>query len=372
MPTAFIAALLAVNTWQGGVSDAGSTQDQSLAALARALEDENVAAITDAVQAAKEKAGPIPVATVLINALRSKSPTVRTNAALALEGLPETAAKIVPVLTAALQDETASVRANAAGSLAGIARVAIRRNRETQKSRLFKRSVTPLAAALSDTDEYVRADAAGALGALGPLAKPAEPTLQKALKDDAELVRVNAASALWRVSENNKDLILPVLREGMTSRQSFVRVSSIWSLQQMGPAAAGAQKDLRRALDDEDEFVRRSAAAALGDIGPKASDAIPDLSKALKDKSEYVRIVAARAICRIDGDRSEPAIAALSRIMQDTDADFMLRIGALEIITQHASRRVAIRAIKQLLSKEDDRLVRAAATEALKKLQNRE
>lgn len=369
---ALVPLLLAVNISHADVASEEPTTDQVVSALVHALEGESTRAIADAVTAAKDTASTTAAAAALIDALRAERSVVRTNAALALGMLPEEAAQLVPALTAALGDTNVSVRINAASSLSAIARATIRRDRKAQHGIPFKDSVAPLAAALNDPDEAVRSNAAAALANLGALAKPAEPILQGKLKDGAELVRVNAALALWRVSENNKDIVLPVLRDGVSSQRSSVRLSAISALEQMGPAAAQSQKELRGALRDDDELVRRNAASALGSIGPEASDAVPDLLKALRDKSEYVRLLAAEAIFRIRRDAGGPAIDTVSRIMQDADADFMLRIHAIEMMTRYAERRVAIRAIEQLLSAEDNPVVRASAAEALAKLQEAE
>src|SRR5262249_35083345 len=56
-----------------------------------------------------------------------------------------------------------------------------------------------------------------------------------------------------------------------------VRMTAVWGLMGLGPAAAAAVSGLEEALRDSDPLIRRGAAGALGWIGPAAEAAIPAL-----------------------------------------------------------------------------------------------
>jgi HEAT repeat protein len=60
-------------------------------------------------------------------------------------------------------------------------------------------SVAALSGALNDESAYVRQTATKSLGVIGPNAQSAVPSLQKALKDPDEGVRLNAAEALTKI-----------------------------------------------------------------------------------------------------------------------------------------------------------------------------
>lgn len=156
--------------------------------------------------------------------------------------------------------------------------------------RAFQLLMTSL---LKDKYEVVRSSAAEALGEFGD--ERAVPALAKALRDNEENVRWDAAKALGKIGE----AAVPALIEALKDRKWEVRHDAsqilvnrlIWDGEhwrgEYSPvnlakiAGKAAVPTLIRVLRDEQWTVRVNAAKILGEIGDK--DAIPALTKAMKD-----------------------------------------------------------------------------------------
>jgi HEAT repeat protein len=151
--------------------------------------------------------------------------------------------------------------------------------------------------ALGDRLQPIRHQAAIALGKLGPLAKPAVPALKKALADKTFAPQVQAAEAIWRISDET-ELPLKVLQRELRGTQ--VPLEACQSLGRMGPAAKSAIPTLVQALKSKDGGVRQGAAEALGQIGKDAKAALPELKKLTGDIDPDVQAAAKEAIKRID------------------------------------------------------------------------
>lgn len=116
----------------------------------------------------------------------------------------------------------------------------------------------------NDKYRYVRKEAAEALGSMKAAAKVALPALQRAVRDDHEVVREAAAKALPEIdpSDRNTTSVLTDVFSGDHNRR--VRKAAVSALGLMrGPAAKEAIPALERALQDNDPGVRKAAAESL-------------------------------------------------------------------------------------------------------------
>ncbi len=196
-------------------------------------------------------------------------------------------------------------------------------------------AIPHLIRALRDDYEPVRLNAAYALGAIG---EPAVPQLIETLSDENGPTRRMAAYALAAVGEP----AVPALSEALQHTEDVVRVEAAYAFAQIGEAAASAMPALIERAKDEAVEVRRylpeafggigpaaapavpvlcdvltgdndgqaqfEAALALAQIGPAASDAVPVLANALNDENRYVRDNAVLALKRIDTPEAESAL----------------------------------------------------------------
>jgi HEAT repeat protein len=204
----------------------------------------------------------------------------------------------------------------------------------------------------------VRRSTAVALGNFGPAAKAAVSELVKMLGNEDEIVRVNAAVALWKIKghpkavpallemlrraepaqaypaavalgqmEKEADTVAPALIDALHSPSADVRRAASRSLGQLGKAAFPALGKAR-ALKDKDPEARRLVIEALSWMGPIA---VPALIAALKDESPPVRQSAARALGNV-GDQAKAALAALEAAASDPQEE--VRTAAAKALQQ--------------------------------------
>ena len=183
----------------------------------------------------------------LLKALRSEDETEALQAAY---GLARAGQDVAADLSNLLGDESAYVRRNAGYAL----------------SAMDGQAVAALMEGLSDTDTTRRAAAADVLGDIGRAARDSEAMLVNALRDEQQVVRLNAAHALGTIDGNG-------LR-------------------------AGALADALES--EEDEWVRRYVALSLLRLGSDAADAVPQLKQAaLSDPNRYVQAKSLEALQRM-------------------------------------------------------------------------
>jgi HEAT repeat protein len=131
------------------------------------------------------------------------------------------------------------------------------------------------------------------------------------------------------------------------------RVGAAYALAQIGPRARASVPALAEALTDEHPRVREEAARALGKVGVDARAAAFRLVAALKDRDPAVRAAAAEA-----------AVQPLIGVLQQGDLD--KRLAAARILGDIGPTAKA--AVPVLLEALNDRQVRFAAAEALKRI----
>jgi len=280
--------------------------------------------------------------------LKDPNADVRHLAIQVLGRLGKHARPAVTDLTAFLKDKDPSVRFSAATALWDIEKK--------------KEGLDELARLLADENPDLRRAAATTLSLLGPEARDAVPTLEKAVQDPNTVVRLEAANALWLIARNQEaqQLLVSLLQDG----DSAVRSTAAVLLGLLsGDDAAGAVPALIRALWDENSLVRSNAAEALGRIGPKAQKAIPALLAILDAEIEEDPVVSATTeALGLLGQESKQAIASLRKKLKHPDGYVcaLAALGLSRIEKEPEARAVAHKCLSHPIARP-----RICAAEAL-------
>jgi HEAT repeat protein len=156
-----------------------------------------------------------------------------------------------------------------------------------------------------------RIAAAADLAYLGPPARPALPTLRRALGDPDAAVAFAAATAVARLDPDDEAAV-KAIRDHLRRDDAGVRCAAAEALGGLGPRASSALPALLRALRDDNGFVREAAADAVGLVAasPPKAEAVDALAALLRDERAYVRTAALRSL-RSFGPHAWPALPAL-------------------------------------------------------------
>jgi len=228
----------------------------------------------------------------------------------------------------------------------------------------------------------LRREAARALGLMGPVAKPAIPTLMAVVEDESEKViyRSSAAKALGQLKFADAVPVLTrILRQRGELRHieedSHMRGAAANALGLMGDKAMPAIPVLVAALEDESEApgVRSEAAEALGRL--KYEPAVPALIKMLEQKdlrwgkytASDLRKSVVRALGYI-GLQAKAAVPTLIETLKDEEA-YVRKCAADALGSMGPQAKAAGPALKEALE-DDDRNVRRSAADALKKIES--
>jgi HEAT repeat protein len=196
-------------------------------------------------------------------------------------------------------------------------------------------AVPELVKAVGHDKPIVRGRALRTLGLMGTDAADALPTVVQALEDGEGQVRSAAAIALANIDDEEAEVAIPILIEGLMDKESAIFHRSIEALSLIGPPAEKAiprlleliitsegvtridiafaiaqisvehlnigLNALMEELGNKDKTLRYWAIKHLGEIGPRAVAALPKLREiSEKDKSELNRETALEAIEAIE------------------------------------------------------------------------
>ena len=131
---------------------------------------------------------------------------------------------------------------------------------------------TEWAQTLEHSDPVLRRLAVYALGEIGPPARAVVPALRVVLQDPFNWVRVWAASAFARVTEDRSAVALLVAE--MRAPEAFVRSLVAWHLGRLGadfPGIEAGLEALQQLLEDNDPSVQAEAGIALQTLQSKGS-----------------------------------------------------------------------------------------------------
>jgi HEAT repeat protein len=230
------------------------------------------------------------VAPVLVEALQDQDDTVVANAIAALATLGP---KVLAHIDQALQNEqlrhyavrlVARLGHEGAAAVPALVRV-IQQSGDSAEDQEFVReaqfalsaigpgasdAIPVLMKSLSSTNEEVSASACFALGKMGPAAIGAVPQLRSLMGSESTLVRLASLRALLEIQPGQRQLAAiaaPMLIKALTNEQELVRAEAASALGDMGNLATRAIPDLQKLLDDESETVREAAAEAIKKLG---------------------------------------------------------------------------------------------------------
>jgi HEAT repeat protein len=192
----------------------------------------------------------------------------------------------------------------------------------------YEREIPRLVEAIDDEDRLVRELALNALVTIGPASLPG---LKEALRHKNPKVRSYTAIALAQL-KGETDQVVAALRVTLKDEDARVRMSVLYGLAIVGPAAKAAVPDLVECFKDravvENQSIRSKALHTLEQIGREAKSATPEVLKALEGEDSELHYSAARALGALaPGD--EVVIAALVRTLKEKGKG-IARIGAAD------------------------------------------
>jgi HEAT repeat protein len=250
---------------------------------------------------------------ILTRLLSNPDGRLREGVARALGQMGVAARSSIKSLTAALKDPESAVRTQAALALWHI----------DQQTDL---PLAVLNLVIKDVDNKDRWEAVEAVGVIAvearPVIKGLTEVLVNAVKDRDPRVRAHAGRWLFRRTQQAR-LVTPLLRDTVTDRDLFVRLSGVEALGELG--AEGKIVELMSvALEDRDLGVRLCAEEGLARGG---AEMVPQLIEALKSKNPRVKAGVARALGLI-GPKAKQAIKPLTELSKDTDETVRAAVAA--------------------------------------------
>ena len=210
--------------------------------------------------------------------------------------------------------------------------------------------------------------------ALSGAAGDAAPALARALEDEAEPVRLNAAYALAGAGDGPGILAGSLRREAAASEElaTAKTADNAHGTNPTAPAAAhalavapGGDEATADLLRDEHWLVRASAAGALGNMGPGAAPHAAALCAATADGHWWVRRNALEALGRLP-DPGDDAREAATRCLRDEDYR-VRRNAAMALRHATATTPETVPALVEML-RDEDRYNRFYAADALRRL----
>ena len=210
----------------------------------------------------------------------------------------------------------------------------------------------------------------GGVAAIQQMGEAAHPALKHALRDDDQMVRFAAITALRvQVSSPAKDATIKVLAEVLQSHKDVpIRVHAAEAIGYAGlmtpPRLMRLDESvdaLTRALNDPDDDVKGMAASSIVRLRAwRGKDVVPALIKALKSDEEMMPYFAVEALGQL-GPAAEEAIPALLEMIKHDDFWFVADRAA------EALGKIGPAAVPLLLEalNNSNEAVRAHAAEAL-------
>ena len=218
-------------------------------------------------------------------------------------------------------------------------------------------------------NEKWRAFIITALGNMGRAATIAVPQLRSMLSDSKCSVRILAARAIWRITED-ANLVVPVLKNILSSDNSRSTFALDWAQGIPDPLSQVNLTDATPTFFTTDELSCHEAAAyLLGEIGPKAKDAMPILEAASAGEGTTFQLLLCRARCRIRENNAEFIALLLNKLNSKVGLRPVCLPAAYFLSELGICAESAIPQL-ELLVKDEDPAIRAAAEHALIKIRH--
>lgn len=162
---------------------------------------------------------------------------------------------------------------------------------------------------------------------------------------------------------------VPALAGHLSDPNPFSRELAAQFLAQLGPAAAGAERQLVKSLTDDSSLVKMNAAAALLSMNSSAKEIAPALQSLLTDPDQSIRLPAAISLAGFDANTDE-AVATLTDLLSAPNGS--VRLGAVEALGRLGDKALSSRPAVRRLADDDSPEVRTAAATALKRIETGE
>jgi HEAT repeat protein len=188
-----------------------------------------------------------------------QDPKRRECAVRTLGHMGKDAKAAVPELAAALKDSDPMFRREALFALARIG----------PDSAIV---LPQIEAEVADPTPEVQYAAIYALGKIGPASKAAAADLRKNLTSDDEFLKIASMWALLQIHGNDEQLVkeaVPAFTKLLKDDQEMHRIEAATALGELGPAAAKALPTLKELAESDTTAVRKAAKDAIAKIGGK-------------------------------------------------------------------------------------------------------
>jgi alpha-L-fucosidase len=238
----------------------------------------------------------------LVEALRDKSPRIRTSAAQVLGPLGRRAAASVPTLLDALADPEGDVRAWTVKALGDID------PGNPQVTGAFLKT-------LRDPNPDVRRVTLVILIRMGPAVAGSANVLADVLQDADAGIRADACIALRRLGTDGKAGVTALIPR-LSDPDTTVRKCAVQALMSIGPAGL---PPLVRALKERDARTRKAAAEVIGSFGSEGRSATVDLTETARDGDAEVQAAAVQALKRVQSEGGEGAQAPASPFIESPE-----------------------------------------------------
>jgi HEAT repeat protein len=219
---------------------------------------------------------------------------------------------------------------------------------------------------MHDKDPEVQANVVDAIASLG---ESVVPRVAKALERPE--MRDGAVRILRQLGPKAAGAVDALIKAAASGDAKF-RTEVQMTLGAIGPAAAPATDMLAKSLASNDAGERESALYALRQIGPKAAAATRPLLQCMNTGDTFESEAAAWALARIAPDNPQVSSAVVKKLtagLGDTDEQIRLE-SAAALAEMGAAAKAAAPALQRAAKEDASEVVRAAAADALKRVQS--